>query len=115
MPTYEYICEKCGHELEEFQSITAKPLRKCPKCSKASLKRLIGSGSGVIFKGGGFYHTDYRTESYKKGKDSERKASKAETKPKKTKTEKKDSQKRCDYSHNRGPVYVHGDNSRIQL
>jgi len=93
MPTYEYICEKCGYELEKFQSITAKPLRKCPKCSKVSLKRLIGAGSGVIFKGGGFYQTDYRSESYKKAKDSERKASKSQSKSetKKTTAEKKDS------------------------
>ena len=68
MPTYEYLCENCAHAFEEFQSITAKPLRKCPSCSKMKLKRLIGAGSGVIFKGSGFYQTDYRTENYKQGK-----------------------------------------------
>ena len=67
MPTYDYICEKCGIEFEEFQSITAKPLRKCPQCGKRGLKRLIGSGSAVIFKGAGFYETDYRSENYKSG------------------------------------------------
>jgi putative FmdB family regulatory protein len=77
MPTYDYICESCGYEFERFQSITARPIRKCPKCGKATLKRLIGAGSGVIFKGTGFYQTDYRSESYKKGEKSEK--SKADT------------------------------------
>ena len=66
MPTYEYICEDCGYEFEQFQTIKAKPIRKCPVCGKASLKRLIGLGAGIIFKGSGFYATDYRSESYKK-------------------------------------------------
>jgi len=66
MPTYEYKCENCGHEFERFQSINAKPLRKCPACGKNRVKRLIGLGAGVIFKGSGFYETDYRSESYKK-------------------------------------------------
>lgn len=75
MPTYDYQCASCGHEFEEFQSMTAKPLRKCPECGKNTLERLIGIGAGVIFKGGGFYETDYRSESYKKGQDAEKKAS----------------------------------------
>ncbi len=66
MPTYDYLCEDCGYEFERFQSIKARPLRKCPICKKNRLKRLIGSGSGLIFKGSGFYQTDYRSESYKK-------------------------------------------------
>ena len=66
MPTYEYRCKGCGHEFEEFQSITAAPLKKCPSCAKSRLERLIGTGSAVMFKGGGFYETDYRSESYKK-------------------------------------------------
>lgn len=65
MPTYEYKCEACRHKFEKFQSITAAPIRKCPKCGKSQVKRLIGTGSGLIFKGGGFYTTDYRSESYK--------------------------------------------------
>lgn len=60
MPTYEYECRKCGHRLEEFQYFSEKPLRKCPSCGKLSLRRLIGTGSAVIFKGSGFYETDYR-------------------------------------------------------
>ncbi len=66
MPTYDYRCEACGHEFEEFQSITAGALRKCPDCKKLKLKRLIGGGAGILFKGSGFYETDYRSESYKK-------------------------------------------------
>jgi len=72
MPTYEYKCEICGYEFEQFQSITSKPIRLCPKCGKASVKRLIGVGAGVIFKGPGFYATDYRTESYKKAAENEK-------------------------------------------
>ena len=79
MPTYDYICESCGCEFEQFQSITAKPLRKCPKCGKRELKRLIGAGAGVIFKGSGFYQTDYRSESYKKAQESEKKAADKDT------------------------------------
>ncbi|MDD5133874.1 MAG: zinc ribbon domain-containing protein [Phycisphaerae bacterium] len=65
MPTYEYQCQNCGDEFEKFQSMTASALRKCPKCGKMTLRRLIGKGAGVIFKGSGFYETDYRSESYK--------------------------------------------------
>jgi putative FmdB family regulatory protein len=64
MPTYEYRCEKCGHEFEEFQSISAKPIKKCPKCGKLAVKRLISAGAGIIFRGSGFYETDYRSEHY---------------------------------------------------
>ena len=71
MPTYAYACQKCDHEFDAFQSITAKPLRKCPACGKASLKRLIGTGAGIIFKGSGFYATDYRSDGYKKAADSD--------------------------------------------
>lgn len=59
MPTYEYECLHCGHAFEQFQQMSDKPLEKCPKCDK-KVKRLIGSGAGVIFKGSGFYATDYR-------------------------------------------------------
>jgi putative FmdB family regulatory protein len=65
MPTYEYRCEACGETFEKFQSITASPIRKCPKCGKRRVKRLLGMGAGLIFKGSGFYTTDYRSEGYK--------------------------------------------------
>ena len=61
MPTYDYICQACGHELEIFQSMTESPKRKCPECGKLKLKRQIGTGAGLIFKGSGFYETDYRS------------------------------------------------------
>ncbi|MDR1385570.1 MAG: zinc ribbon domain-containing protein [Planctomycetaceae bacterium] len=67
MPTYDYHCDACGHEFEEFQYIKEEPLHKCPKCNKLKLRRLIGSGAAIMFKGNGFYQTDYRSESYKKG------------------------------------------------
>lgn len=62
MPTYDYRCEACNHEFEELQQITAKPLKKCPACGKMKLVRLIGMGGGVIFKGSGFYATDYASK-----------------------------------------------------
>jgi len=79
MPTYEYRCDACGHELEEFQSMSAKPLKKCPNCGKNKLTRLIGIGSGIIFKGSGFYETDYRSEGYKKDAKAEKDAAKPKT------------------------------------
>lgn len=63
MPTYEYACTKCGHQFEQFQSMRDEPLKKCPKCKKAGLKRLVGGGAGLIFKGSGFYITDYKKSS----------------------------------------------------
>lgn len=66
MPTYEYICKACGEPTEHFASMSAKPLKKCPHCGKNQLERQIGTGAGFIFKGGGFYETDYRSEGYKK-------------------------------------------------
>lgn len=74
MPTYDYQCAACEHTWEEFQSITAKPKRKCPECGKLKAKRLIGTGAGVIFKGSGFYQTDYRSSSYQKGADAAKQA-----------------------------------------
>lgn len=65
MPTYEYRCRSCGHTFEKFQPITAKPVKRCPACGKNSAERLIGTGAGIIFKGSGFYETDYRSDSYK--------------------------------------------------
>jgi len=65
MPTYEYECERCGHKFELFQSMTAPPRKRCPKC-RGKVRRLLGTGAGLIFKGSGFYATDYRSDSYKK-------------------------------------------------
>jgi putative FmdB family regulatory protein len=64
MPTYDYECDACQHKFEEFQSFSEEPLKKCPKCKKKKLRRLIGTGAAVVFKGSGFYQTDYRSESY---------------------------------------------------
>lgn len=74
MPTYDYICDACKHEWEAFQSITSKPTRKCPECGKLKAKRRIGPGAGFIFKGSGFYQTDYRSDSYKKAADADSKS-----------------------------------------
>jgi len=91
MPTYEYICNKCQHEFEQFQSMKARPVRKCPKCGKLSVQRLIGAGAGIIFKGSGFYQTDYRSEGYKKAAESEKKPAGKDTTKKETETKAKDS------------------------
>jgi len=71
MPTYEYECPSCRHRFERFQSITAKPVALCPRCRKGA-KRLISSGAGLLFKGSGFYTTDYRSSDYKSKADSEK-------------------------------------------
>jgi putative FmdB family regulatory protein len=81
MPTYEYACSKCGHHFEKFQSMRDEPLKKCPKCSKQALKRLIGGGAGLIFKGTGFYITDYKNKGQGKGEGGESKTAAAEPKP----------------------------------
>jgi putative FmdB family regulatory protein len=71
MPTYEYKCSACDYAFEQFQSITADPIKKCPQCGKSKVKRLLGTGAGLIFKGSGFYITDYRSEAYQKAAKSE--------------------------------------------
>jgi len=89
MPTYDYKCQDCGYDFEKFQSINARKLTKCPRCG-GKVKRLIGTGAGIIFKGSGFYETDYRSKNYKDGKKREKDSLK--TPPKKsTKKEKKTS------------------------
>ena len=70
MPTYEYECEKCGHRFELFQKMSDPPRKRCPKC-RGKVRRLIGTGAGMIFKGSGFYITDYRSDSYKNQKKKE--------------------------------------------
>jgi putative FmdB family regulatory protein len=66
MPTYDYVCDGCGHAFELFQSMTDSVKKTCPKCGKKKLRRLIGAGGAIVFKGSGFYKTDYRSDSYKK-------------------------------------------------
>jgi len=66
MPTYDYVCDKCGHEFEAFESIMADPQKHCPKCETDNLRRKIGPGAAILFKGSGFYITDYRSDSYNK-------------------------------------------------
>jgi putative FmdB family regulatory protein len=79
MPTYEYHCDACENHFDEFQSMMDKPLKKCPKCKKPTLRRIFGTGAAVIFKGSGFYQTDYRSESYKAGEKAESDSSKPAT------------------------------------
>lgn len=93
MPTYDYVCAACGHELEIFQSMTESPKRKCPDCGKLKLERQIGMGAAVIFKGSGFYETDYRSDSYKQGQEAEKKGKSDAKKAAKDATKKADSSK----------------------
>jgi putative FmdB family regulatory protein len=86
MPTYEYRCKSCGHEFEEFQTMSSDPLIMCPKCAKPTLKRLMSGGVGLIFKGSGFYETDYKkskssSSSMKKSKPDSKSESKSDSKP----------------------------------
>lgn len=80
MPTYEYRCSNCGNELEEIQSIKAEPLTHCPKCGKETLKRMISGGTSLIFKGSGFYLTDYKNKSVDPGSSTKKDAAPANTK-----------------------------------
>lgn len=77
MPTYDYKCNGCGHTFELFQSMSAATKRKCPECGKNTLERLIGTGAAVLFKGSGFYETDYRSKSYQEAAKSEKDAAAA--------------------------------------
>ena len=74
MPTYEYECQSCGHTFERFQSMTDEPVKRCPVC-RCKVRRLIGTGAGIIFKGSGFYETDYRSSSYQQAAKKESEAS----------------------------------------
>ena len=76
MPTYEYHCDACEHNFDEFQSMSEEPLKKCPQCGKPKLRRVFGAGAAIIFKGSGFYQTDYRSESYKQAAKAEQEAAK---------------------------------------
>ena len=87
MPTYEYECDKCKYSFEAFQSMTEEPIRVCPQCRSRRIRRLIGTGAAVIFKGSGFYQTDYRSTEYQEKKKKEKEGAS----PSGSKTEKKDS------------------------
>lgn len=88
MPTYEYECLGCGDTFEKFQSIMARPVRRCPACKGGKVRRLIGAGAGLIFKGSGFYITDYRSDDYKaEAKADKPSASSSDTQEKKPSTE----------------------------
>ena len=78
MPTYDYVCDACDHEFELFQSITEPAKRKCPECGKNKLRRLIGTGAAIMFKGSGFYKTDYRSDTYKKHAEADKSSGKSE-------------------------------------
>ena len=82
MPTYDYECDACGHEFELFQGINDPVQRKCPECGKLKLRRLFGTGAAVVFKGSGFYQTDYRSESYKKAAEKDKPSSDSSEKSK---------------------------------
>ena len=74
MPTYEYECSACNSTFEAFQQITERPKRKCPHCGRMKAKRLISAGGGIIFRGSGFYQTDYRSKEYKEKAKAEKEA-----------------------------------------
>ena len=88
MPTYEYECGGCGYTFERFQSMTAKQIRTCPECRQRKIKRLIGTGAGLIFKGSGFYETDYRSEGYKKAAKKEQEGTSGKKSDKSDKSDK---------------------------
>ncbi|MCO6044912.1 zinc ribbon domain-containing protein [Aeoliella sp. ICT_H6.2] len=91
MPTYDYQCDACDHEFELFQQISESVKRKCPECGKLKLRRLFGTGAAVVFKGSGFYETDYRSDSYKKAAEKDKKSQSGEGKKEK-KSESKSSE-----------------------
>jgi putative FmdB family regulatory protein len=93
MPTYDYECDACGHLFEVFQGINDPIKRKCPKCKKLKLRRLFGTGAAILFKGSGFYETDYRSDSYK---SDAKKASSSEKKSKSDASSSKSSNKKSD-------------------
>jgi putative FmdB family regulatory protein len=81
MPTYEYNCDACSHSFDELQSFSAPLLKKCPKCGKLKLKRAFGTGGAVVFKGSGFYETDYRSDKYKNAAKADQEPAKTEAAP----------------------------------
>lgn len=101
MPTYEYRCEKCGYEFELFQSMSDQPRKRCPKC-RGKVKRLIGLGAGIIFKGTGFYETDYKRKPSQKPKSSGKQEVKDQKDKKEDKAEKPKSEKKNEAGNKQG-------------
>jgi len=93
MPTYDYECDACGHTFELFQSYSAPVEKKCPECGKLKLRRLFGTGAAIVFKGSGFYQTDYRSDSYKKAAENDKPASESKSESKSDKSESKSESK----------------------
>ena len=93
MPTYDYECGACGHAFELFQQITAHPVRKCPKCGSMKAKRLIGKGGAILFKGSGFYITDYRSDAYKQSASADKSSSSPAPKAEKSEGKKAETKK----------------------
>ena len=104
MPTYDYRCNNCDHEFELFQAMSAGVKKKCPECKKMTLERLIGTGAAVIFKGSGFYETDYRSKSYTSEKDADSKAAKKATEPKSDKKSDAKSEKSTSTKSEKAPA-----------
>ena len=99
MPTYDYRCAACGHEMEVFQSMSDERLTECPGCGEPKLRRLIGSGAGIIFKGSGFYETDYKRSRRSPAESGDKKSEKKnDKKSEKKKSEKKKSESKSDSS-----------------
>ncbi len=103
MPTYEYLCDACEHQFDEFQSMADEPLKKCPKCGKKKLRRLLGAGAGLIFRGSGFYITDYRSDSYKSAAKADQESSNAKTTETKDSSTKSESGKKSSPSSTKSP------------
>jgi putative FmdB family regulatory protein len=87
MPTYEYKCSACGHAFERFHSMSAAPIKKCPECGRSKVKRLLGTGAGLIFKGSGFYITDYRSDASQQAAKSDAPAGSSDSKSEGSKTD----------------------------
>ncbi len=96
MPTYDYQCDACEHAWELFQKITDEPIKKCPECGKRKARRLFGTGAAIMFKGSGFYETDYRSDSYKKSADADKKAAQGKSDSGSAENTKADSPKSSD-------------------
>lgn len=92
MPNYDYECDACGHEWEMFQRMVEDAIKKCPECKKKKARRLFGTGAAIMFKGSGFYETDYRSDSYKKAAKADKESGKSEKKSE-TKSESKSESK----------------------